>query len=216
MTKSSRRSWSWLLGILAFFGLVFVLGPRTSTALPPIVPVSVPNHPNTLTQWLVQREDAAGQLRSDTQAHIVWADPLHPARAGCAMVYLHGFTASQGEGAPLHVKLARAFGCNLYLPRFPGHGLQAMDALRGIDAVQLRQAAAEAVAVARVLGERVVVIGTSMGGHWLPRLWLLTQRKSRHWCCGPRWCVSVMNACVYLDGLGVANSCSGLKTAVTQ
>lgn len=39
-----------------------------------------------------------------------------------------------------------------------------MDALRGIDAVQLRQAAAEAVAVARVLGERVVVIGTSMGG----------------------------------------------------
>ncbi|UIX81583.1 alpha/beta hydrolase [Xylella fastidiosa] len=164
MTKSSRRSWSWFLGILAFFGLVFVLGPRTSTALPPIVPVSVPNHPNTLTQWLVQREGAAGQLRSDTQAHIVWADPLHPARAGCAMVYLHGFTASQGEGAPLHVKLARAFGCNLYLPRFPGHGLQAMDALRGIDAVQLRQAAAEAVAVARVLGERVVVIGTSMGG----------------------------------------------------
>ncbi len=121
-----------------------------------------------------------------------------------------------GGRCSLHVKLARAFGCNLYLPRFPGHGLQAMDALRGIDAVQLRQAAAEAVAVARVLGERVVVIGTSMGGHWLPRLWLLTQRKSRHWCCGPRWCVSVMNACVYLDGLGVANSCSGLKTAVTQ
>lgn len=100
MTKSSRRPWSWLLGILAFLGLVFVLGPRTSTTLPPIVPVSVPNHPNTLTQWLAQREGAAGQLRSDTQAHIVWADPLHPARADCAMVYLHGFTASQGKVLP--------------------------------------------------------------------------------------------------------------------
>ncbi|AXI82758.1 alpha/beta fold hydrolase [Xylella taiwanensis] len=164
MTQSSRRRWPWLLGILVVLGVMFVLGPRTSTMLPPIVPVSVPDHPNTLIQWLAQREGAAGHLRPDTKARIIWADPLHPARAGCAMVYLHGFTASQGEGAPAHVRLARAFGCNLYLPRLPGHGLQPIDALRGVDAVQLRQAAAEALAVARVLGERVVVIGTSMGG----------------------------------------------------
>ncbi len=166
MTKSGRRRWPWLLGveILVVFGLVFVLGPCTSATLPSIVLVSVPDDPDALIQWLAQREDVAGHLRPDTKARIVWADPLHPGRAGCAMVYLHGFTASQGEGAPAHVRLARAFGCNLYLPRLPGHGLQAMDALRGMDAVQLRQSAAEALAVARVLGDRVVVIGTSMGG----------------------------------------------------
>ncbi len=81
------------------------------------------------------------------------------------MVYLHGFTASQGKVLPFMLSWPEHLAVICICLGSQGHGLQAMDALRGIDAVQLRQAAAEALAVARVLGERVVVIGTSMGGH---------------------------------------------------
>jgi pimeloyl-ACP methyl ester carboxylesterase len=152
-----------VLAVLAVLA-VAALGPRVSTALPQVALPKVPQDPLALQAWVDARERATAGLRADNQARIVWADPAHPGRRDCAMVYLHGFTASQGEGAPTHVRLARSFGCNLYLPRLPGHGLVAADALRGIDAGQLLHGAAEALAVARVLGRRVVVIGTSMGG----------------------------------------------------
>ncbi|CBA16390.1 alpha/beta hydrolase [Xanthomonas albilineans] len=156
--------WRWLLSSVLLLLAIVALGPRVSVVLPQVVAPAVPQDPLVLQAWIDARERATPGLRPDNQARIVWADPAHPGRRGCAMVYLHGFTASQGEGAPTHVRLARSFGCNLYLPRLPGHGLVAADALRGVDAGGLLVGAAEALAVTRVLGERVVVIGNSMGG----------------------------------------------------
>jgi len=154
----------WPLLLLLVLLAVLALGPRVSPALPQVALPAVPQDPLALQAWLDAREHATAGLRADNQARIVWADPAHPGRRDCAMVYLHGFTASQGEGAPTHQRLARSFGCNLYLPRLPGHGLAAADALRGIDAPRLLDGAAEALAIAKVLGRRVVVIGNSMGG----------------------------------------------------
>ncbi|WP_369975742.1 alpha/beta hydrolase [Xanthomonas bundabergensis] len=154
----------WPLLVVLVLLAVVALGPRVSPTLPQVALPTVPQDPLALQAWLDARERATPGLRADNQARIVWADPAHPGRRDCAMVYLHGFTASQGEGAPTHARLARSFGCNLYLPRLPGHGLVAADALRGIDAPRLLGGAAEALAVARVLGRRVVVIGNSMGG----------------------------------------------------
>jgi len=158
------RTLRWMASIVLVLAAVVALGPRVSPALPPIALPALPQEPLALQAWLDAREQATPGVRPDNQARIVWADPAHPGRRDCAMVYLHGFTASQGEGAPTHERLARHFGCNLYLPRLPGHGLVAADALRGIDAPRLLGGAAEALAVARVLGRRVVVIGNSMGG----------------------------------------------------
>lgn len=158
------RRLRWALPIVLALLAVAALGPRVSPALPQIALPAVPQDPVALQAWLDARERATPGLRKDNQARIVWADPAHPGQRDCAMVYLHGFTASQGEGAPTHARLARSFGCNLYLPRLPGHGLAAADALRGVDAPRLLGGAAEALAVARVLGRRVVVIGNSMGG----------------------------------------------------
>lgn len=158
-----RRAFRWACGAGCVVALL-LLGPRAhpwrgQVSLPP-----VPQDPAALDAWIADRERAAGPLRPDTRARIVWADPAHPARTACAMVYLHGFTASQGEGAPVHADLARAFGCNLYLARLPGHGLRAPDAMRGLSAAGLMQGAAAALAIGRAIGDRVVLIGTSTGG----------------------------------------------------
>ncbi|MFT4196722.1 MAG: alpha/beta hydrolase [Pseudoxanthomonas sp.] len=166
LTKKQPRRRRLALAALAvlLLGIVAALGPRVVPRLAAAPLPQVPQDPRALQAWIDAREAATPGLRADTRARIVWADPAHPARTGCAIVYLHGFSASQGEGAPAHQRLARRFGCNLYLPRLPGHGLQADDALRDIDAQRLLDAAAEALAVGQALADRVVLIGTSMGG----------------------------------------------------
>ncbi|MCD7097345.1 alpha/beta hydrolase [Stenotrophomonas sp. MMGLT7] len=153
-----------LLALLLLLAAALALGPRVVPRLAESPLPQVPQDPRALQAWIDAREAATPNLRADTRARIVWADPAHPARSDCAIVYLHGFSASQGEGAPTHERLARTFGCNLYLPRLPGHGLKSEQALRGIDAQRLLDAAAEALAVGQVLGRRVVLVGTSMGG----------------------------------------------------
>ncbi len=154
------------LVLVAGLAVIALSGPRVNPHplhWPPAL-ATLPSAPAELQAWVDARERAAGTLRPDNQARIVWADPAHPARTACAIVYLHGFGASQGEGAPVHQRLAQAFGCNLYLARLPGHGLVAADAMRGLDAQQLLDAAAQAVAIGHALGDKVILIGTSMGG----------------------------------------------------
>lgn len=153
-----------VLVLLLLLVAALALGPRVVPRLAQSPLPQVPQDPRALQAWIDAREAATPDLRADTRARIVWADPAHPARSDCAIVYLHGFSASQGEGAPTHERLARTFGCNLYLPRLPGHGLKSGLALRGIDAQHLLDASAEALAVGQALGQRVVLIGTSMGG----------------------------------------------------
>lgn len=156
----------WLPVLAAALVAGVLLGPRVHThALPPAWPLpAVPQEPAALQAWVDAHERATPGLRPDNQARIVWADPARPSRTACAVVYLHGFSASQGEGAPTHQQLAHAFGCNLYLSRLPGHGLASPDALRGLTTDQLLQASMQALAIGHALGNKVIVIGTSMGG----------------------------------------------------
>ena len=55
-------------------------------------------------------------------AHI--RDELHADRrqTELALVYLHGFSASRQETAPLSEDLARQLGANLFVTRLSGHG----------------------------------------------------------------------------------------------
>jgi pimeloyl-ACP methyl ester carboxylesterase len=163
-SKSSRgwRRWWWLLplGLL----MLLALGPRVRPAALQLRLPVVPQQPAALAAYVDQAERQAGPLRPDAQARIVWADPAHPQRTRCAIVYIHGFGASQGEGAPVHRELARDYGCNLYLARLPGHGLVAPEAMAGLTAQALLDGAARALAIGHALGDKVVVIGTSMGG----------------------------------------------------
>jgi esterase/lipase len=62
------------------------------------------------------------------------------------------------------VHFARHFGANLYIPRLASHGLETEDALIDMTPDALWQSAKEALMIARSLGKKVVVMGTSTGG----------------------------------------------------
>jgi hypothetical protein len=63
------------------------------------------------------------------------------------VVYLHGFSASQEEGDPVHYEFAQKFGCNLYLSRLEDHGVDTTQPLANVTADRLWNSAKEAYAI---------------------------------------------------------------------
>ena len=118
---------------------------------------------DTLASEIARSEDAATGLKPDNQARIVFHGEAPYARRPLAVVYLHGFTASQAEGDPAHRSIADACGAHLYLNRLSDHGSDAPDAMAGATPERWLAEARQALEVGLRLGERVLLVGTSMG-----------------------------------------------------
>lgn len=86
-------------------------------------------------------------------------------RTPWAVVLLHGLTNHPGQYVDL-APMIRARGANVYVPRMPLHGYadRLTDALADLRAEDLIAAANDAATIAAGLGERVAVMGISMGG----------------------------------------------------
>ena len=117
-----------LLGLLAVLVVAFLLGPRVEkpdlgTTLP-----EVNTNLLVLDQEIKQSEAAISNIKPDNHARIVWFDSI-PSKTPYSIVYLHGWSASRKEGNPIHINTAKTYGCNLYLPRLAGHGLEEEEAM---------------------------------------------------------------------------------------
>ncbi|GAC1491335.1 MAG: hypothetical protein NVS1B2_02610 [Vulcanimicrobiaceae bacterium] len=82
-----------------------------------------------------------------------------------AFLLLHGLTASPQQFETFG-RLLFERGSNVYIPRLPRHGLadRLTTELEGLTVDELVTFARESVATAGTLGERVVVVGFSVGG----------------------------------------------------
>lgn len=122
----------------------------------------LPEQLEAFDAWLSEREGLHEDLRPDNHARILWAEGERRRRP-LALVYLHGFSASPMEIAPLGERLAEALGAHLYLPRLRGHGSSA-EAMADADDADWLSDARDALEVGRRLGEQVILVGTSTGG----------------------------------------------------
>ena len=68
------------------------------------------------------------------------------------------------EGEPVHRNIAKALGANLFIPRLFGHGLAEEEPMLTFNNENFWQSGLEALEVAKQLGEKVIVLGTSHGG----------------------------------------------------
>lgn len=134
------------------------LPPKLNTELP-----TVSSDLRVLEQDIQIREKNTAYLKPDNQARIVWADSLQKKKTTYSVVYLHGFTASYAEGAPIHTEFARRYGCNLYFPRLDQHGLDNPEPLLNVSPESLLASAKEAVAIGQQLGEKTILMCTSTG-----------------------------------------------------
>jgi hypothetical protein len=89
----------------------------------------------------------------------------HGEPAARAYLLLHGLTASPLQFAEFGRQLFER-GANVYIPRLPRHGLadRLTTELEGLSAGELRSFALTSAAFARTLGERLTVVGFSVGG----------------------------------------------------
>jgi pimeloyl-ACP methyl ester carboxylesterase len=111
-------------------------------------------------------------LRASLGREIIWAFPASKAKTPLSIVYIHGFSASKGEVRPLPDLVAKALGANLFYTRLTGHG-QDGAAMGSATVNDWVNDYAEAMAVGRAIGEKVLIISTSMGGGLTT--WGLTQ-----------------------------------------
>ncbi|TGN13756.1 alpha/beta hydrolase [Leptospira ilyithenensis] len=79
------------------------------------------------------------------------------------ILYIHGFGASRAEGEEVMDKVADYFQANTYYVRLPGHGTNVEDHLNTPFQSYL-QDAETALLESTQLGEKLVLVGTSMGG----------------------------------------------------
>lgn len=156
---SKKRWWIFIPLVLV---IIYLMGPRPKrphygTAFPP-----VPMELNEVDKYVLAKE-SVHKLKPDNHARIIWTGDSARSKTEYSILYLHGFTASQGEGIPVHQNIATKFNCNLYLSRLAEHGLDTTDQLIRLTASNLWESAKEAYVIASRLGNKVIVMGTSTG-----------------------------------------------------
>lgn len=154
----------WIAGILAVILVIYLAGPKVQEAqLNPTLP-SVTNDLTKLEDEINRSEAEVKDLKPDNQARIIWADTSKKAKTPYSIVYIHGFSASWAEGDPIHKDLAKRYGANLYLSRLYESGISDPDAFDDLTPENFLAGAKRALAIGKVLGDSVIVIGTSAGG----------------------------------------------------
>ena len=144
---------------LAGVGVVVLLGPRyrfEERWIEPAIGVDV-------ERYLADREAGVANIRPGEEKAVLWADSSSKRATPVALVYLHGFSADRHEIDPVVQRLASELGANTYFPRLRGHGRDG-PAMAEATVEAWMDDTVEAIAVGRVLGDRVVLVGTSTGG----------------------------------------------------
>jgi len=150
-----------LLYVIGILIIVYLFGPRPDTPKYttelPVVPAA------TELDKYVAANEAKHKLKPDNEARIVWANDSLKQKTEYVIVYLHGFSASQEEGDPVHRNIAKTFGCNLYLSRLAEHGIDTTEQLMNLTADNYWESVKEALAIGKQLGQKVILMGTSTG-----------------------------------------------------
>jgi len=157
------RFLKWAGFIVLLLVIIYFLGPKPSAPEYALELPAVPAEPASLEKYILEKE-GLHNLKPNNEARIAWFNDSLKQPTDYSVVYLHGFSASQEEGDPVHTEFAKAFGCNLYLSRLAEHGIDTVDAMVNLTAEKLWNSAKEAYAIGKQLGRKVIIIGTSTGG----------------------------------------------------
>lgn len=153
----------WLLVFIVVLIIVYLFGPHPSK---PVYNTQLPYVPSGAKELeaYIQQNEAQHKIKPNNEARIVWMNDSAKQKTEYAIVYLHGFSASQEEGNPIHRNIAEEFGCNLYLSRLAEHGIDTTQPMVNLTADKYWESAKQALSIGKKLGKKVILMGTSTGG----------------------------------------------------
>jgi len=164
--------------ILIVSGLIvlFFLGPRPKlNSGAPVSRVPAKLSLPELSKWVEEQESEIHNLTPGAEASIQWANPQNPARTETCFLYIHGFSATRQETAPVTELLAERHESNAFHARLEGHGV-GTDGMLTESELWL-QSMVDAWSVASELGEKVVIVATSTGAPLA--IWLSHQEAAQ-------------------------------------
>lgn len=148
--------------VLALTGWVLT-PPGINSTFKPLVTIT-PNMakgPDEWVRWQDNIIDTSYGIVPGAEQRILWRQ--QDERTEYAVVYLHGFSASRQEIAPVPEMVAAGLGANLFEARLAGHGLET-SRLENVSAEHWIGDAVVALAIGAKLGDKIVLISTSTGG----------------------------------------------------
>lgn len=146
--------------IIVLLIALYLVGPTPTTPVYTNELAEVPSIKNL--DAFVSQLEAQHPIRPNNQARIEWADSVGN-KTEYGILYLHGFSASQMEGDPVHRNVAKFFGANLFLSRLAEHGLISDNNLENYNPENLWESSKEAMLIASKLCEKLIVVSTSTG-----------------------------------------------------
>ncbi len=141
---------------------VYMLGPRNH--LGPKTPTPRPLPPENISQlesWIQSSEAAYSDIKPGNAKGIVW-NSAKKNKTPWSVVYIHGFSASRLETAPLTDNVAKILGANAFHTRLTGHG-RSNQAMAEASPQDWMADAVEAIRIGQALGNKVLVISCSTG-----------------------------------------------------
>jgi len=150
-----------LLILIVLGGLFFMFEPRDP------VPLSATFDPRKFGKgvqvYFESVESRFGDITPGVEKRVIWQDGFKEQRTPVSVLYIHGFSATSEEIRPVPDDIANALGANLVYTRLEGHGRPG-DFMGSATAAGWMSDTAEALAAARAVGDKVVVISNSTGG----------------------------------------------------
>ena len=161
-TQTGLSLWKALSGVIVVLLATFFLGPVNDFGADTPTPrQAAPTSLNELDPWLAQSEASFKDLRAGTAKGVVWAEG-EKRKTAWSVVYIHGFSASRLETAPVADEVAKALGANVFYTRLTGHGLSG-EAMGQASAQDWMADTLEAIQIGQTLGDKVLVISCSTG-----------------------------------------------------
>ena len=114
-----------------------------------------------LNSYLMVQEKRFNDITIGVQKRVIWADRVGK-KTPLSIIYIHGFSATSEEIRPVPDQIASALKANLYYTRLTGHGRSPM-AMAEPNVADWMSDMAEAIAIGRKIGQRIIVISTSTG-----------------------------------------------------
>lgn len=147
-------------GILILLLATYFLGPKMPK---PVLNAELPVISGNIGDYVTHLETVE-KVRPGNEAKIIWANDSTHSPTEYVLLYLHGFSASRMEGFPVNEDFPKRYGCNAYLARLASHGLITENPLIDMTPYRLYESAKQALVIARQLGKKVIIMGTSTGG----------------------------------------------------
>jgi len=138
-----------------------------------INPLKLPTSVADLDSYLVQSESKFGDVVPGAEKKIIWASARRE-QTEYAIVYIHGYSASRQETAPLADLVAKDLKANLFYTRLTGHARNP-EAFANSNANDWLNDSVEALEIGKKLGRKVILMGTSTGSSLI--CWLVSQDK---------------------------------------